>query len=79
MLKALLEERKRKILETYETRKVQRKARKDFHKQAASAKPPERYRERLQLAVEHEQIYDLERLWYAQDEDRSSFARQFYV
>ncbi len=31
MLRAMLEERKRKILETYEARTVQKKARKAFH------------------------------------------------
>ena len=39
-LMAMLRERKRKILETYETGQVQSEAHHDFHAQAAEVKPP---------------------------------------
>ncbi len=41
-LKAMLEERKRKILETYELRSVQKKARKAFHSAAKDVRIPKK-------------------------------------
>ncbi len=75
-LRAMLEERKRKILEKYETDSVQQKAKRHFQKRAAAARPPRRLRASYQQAVREEQIYDLERLWYALDDERSPFAGQ---
>ncbi|MEL6111062.1 MAG: hypothetical protein AAFU85_34065, partial [Planctomycetota bacterium] len=40
MLRAMLEERKRKILETYESRTVQKKARRAFHQAAKEVRVP---------------------------------------
>ena len=42
MLKAMLEERKRKILETYETKGVQKKARKAYHNTAKNLSVPKK-------------------------------------
>jgi len=74
-LLAMLEERKRKILERYETRKVRKDARKAFTKQAKNVQPTAQLREHYQSAVQHEQLRDLERVWYAIGDDQSPFAR----
>ena len=74
-LMALLRERKRKILETYETATVQREARSRYDEAARPLDPPRRLRERFRRAVHQEQLYELERLWYATGDDRHPFAR----
>lgn len=75
MIKALLEERKRKILETYETKSVKNRAKKDFHKSCKSTPLPKDSRAEFKEAVNQEQLYDLERLWYRQNDDTSPFSR----
>lgn len=75
-LMAMLEERKRRILAKYETQAVQREARKQFEKQAGKTAPPPQLQKAFDRAVRQEQIYDLERLFYAAGDDRSRFARQ---
>jgi uncharacterized protein with von Willebrand factor type A (vWA) domain len=72
---AMLLERKRKILEKYETDTVQQTAAKQFRRQAAVLTPPKPLRSKYDIAVREEQIYDFERLWYALDDERSPFAR----
>jgi uncharacterized protein with von Willebrand factor type A (vWA) domain len=72
---AMLLERKRKILEKYETDTVQQTAAKQFRRQAAGLTPPKPLRSKYDIAVREEQIYDFERLWYASDDERSPFAR----
>jgi uncharacterized protein with von Willebrand factor type A (vWA) domain len=74
-LVALLLERKRKILAKYETDTVLAKARDAFRKTAGQADPPNKFRPRYEQAIRDEQIYELERLWYAIGNDRSPFAR----
>ena len=74
-LRALLEERKRKILETYEARTVQKKARKAFHQAAKKVKPPARMEKLFQMAINQEQPFLIERLWYEADDDQSPLAR----
>ncbi len=74
-LLAMLYERKRKILERYETRKVRQSAHSAFLEHAQSVTPPKAYRDRFQSAVRDEQLRDLERLWYATGDDCSPFAR----
>jgi len=73
-LKAKLEERKRKILETHEAETVRRRARKDYHAAAAEVRPPRRLARAFTEAIESEQIRRLERLWYALEHDRSPLA-----
>lgn len=71
---AMLQERKRKILARYETRKVRNLAQHAFVGQAAETKVPKKFRDRFCQAVRTEQLRELERLWYAVGDDRSSFA-----
>src|SRR6516165_7857853 len=61
-LMAMLRERKRKILETYETGQVQSEAHHAFHHQAGQMKPPSKIARQFHEAVRDEQLYDLERL-----------------
>src|SRR6516165_1684294 len=75
-LMALLRERKRKILETYETGRVQSEAHHNFYGQAAEAKPPAKLRRAFDEAVREEQLHDLEQLWYRAGNEHSPFARQ---
>ncbi|MGO9114847.1 MAG: hypothetical protein ACLP9L_37005 [Thermoguttaceae bacterium] len=75
-LMALLRERKRKILETYETKRVTKEAANRFHDMARSMQPPLKLEERFRQAVKEEQLYDVERLWYRVDDEQSPFARQ---
>lgn len=75
MLKAMLEERKRKILETYETKAVEKKSRKAFHKTAKNTEVPKQFEKYFRHAVNSEQPYELERLWYRIGDDNSSTAR----
>lgn len=75
MLRAMLEERKRKILEKYETQTVQKKARKAFHKTAKNTTVPRDFEKPFRHAVNSEQPYELERLWYRIGDDNSSTAR----
>lgn len=74
-LLAMLLERKRKILAKYETETVQSSATSQFSEQAARMQPPEDCRSRYMQAVIGEQIYELEKLWYAVEDERSPFAR----
>lgn len=75
-LLAMLRERKRKILERYETRKVRRRARKAYEQRAQQIKPPPELADRFHKTVREQQIRDLERLWYAADDDQSRFSAQ---
>jgi uncharacterized protein with von Willebrand factor type A (vWA) domain len=72
-LEALMEmllERKRKILATYETDRVQADARRAYRQAGERVKPPKPLKKLFERAFEEEQIYDLERLWYRTDADR---------
>jgi len=71
-----LEEARRKILETYETESVRQRARRRFRDTAQQVRPPSKHREGFAKAVREEQIRQLERLWYAQDDDQTAFAGQ---
>ena len=75
-LKKMLLERKRKILETWETKKVVGEAKQVFQKLAESIQPPKELEPSFRKAVKHEQIRELERLWYRAGGERSKFARQ---
>src|SRR5436305_6064296 len=55
---AMLEERKRRILETHETDKVQGEARGAYQDQAGQMKPPPKLRKDFDEAVRDEQLYD---------------------
>jgi Mg-chelatase subunit ChlD len=75
MLRAMLEERKRKILATYESRSIQKKARKAFRGAAQNLRVPKQLEKAFKEAVINEQPYLLERLWYRVDDDTGPLAR----
>jgi uncharacterized protein with von Willebrand factor type A (vWA) domain len=75
MLKAMLEQRKRAILEKYETDSVTKKVDKAFKQTAAAAQMPKSFRSSFQSAVREEQLYQLERLWYQADTGEDNAAR----
>ncbi|MCZ6699859.1 MAG: hypothetical protein O7D94_13080 [Planctomycetota bacterium] len=71
---AMLEARKRKILETYEVDTVRRDADRVYRDAAGRIEPPQNMRAAFETAVRDEIVTDLERLWYAVDQ-RGDFAR----
>jgi len=75
MLMELLQERKRKILETYETRRVQADAERVYRELGGQLDVPKPLRKQFHQAFRQEQVYDLERLWYQAGDERSAFAR----
>ena len=75
MLRAMLEERKRKILETYETKTVKKKARKAFQGSSKDLKLPRQLQPLLQRAIAQEQPFLVEQLWYRCGDDNSDAAR----
>jgi uncharacterized protein with von Willebrand factor type A (vWA) domain len=75
-LMAILQERKRKILATYETKQVRQEAKRNFHGLAEQAQPPKDLTGKFGKAVKEEQLRDLERLWYQAGDERGKFARQ---
>lgn len=74
-LQQMLEDRKRRILETYETDSVQQLAHQAFHENARTVRPPSKLERDFRTAVKEEQLYDLERLWYRSGDERGEFAR----
>ena len=74
-LRALLEERKRKILETYETKGAQKKARRAFHQSAKRVKPTPKMEKLFRIAIQQEQPFMIERLWYQSGDDNGDLAR----
>ena len=72
---AMLEEMKRKILEKYETDSVSGLADSNYQEQKRLTSPPGKFRDRFEDATQWEQLYDLERLWYAVGDDQSPFAK----
>ncbi len=75
-LMAMLRERKRKILATYETHRVQAEAAKRFHDLGRAIRPPRNLEKRYQRALADEQLHEMERLWYHAGDERGQFARQ---
>lgn len=71
----MLRERKRKILQRYETEAVQREAARAYADRVAGVRPPRQLAQRFRQAAAQQQIRDLERLWYAAGDDQSPFAR----
>jgi len=72
---AMLEERKGRILATYETDSAKKAAAKAFMDQAGLIEAKKEQREALDRAIRQEQIRELERLWYAQKNEQSPVAR----
>lgn len=75
-LRAMLEERKKKILEKYETKRVQKTAAKNYEETGRKMKPPANLAKRFAKSFQDEQLRELERLWYQVGDDRDKFARQ---
>lgn len=71
----LLRQRKAKILATYETETVLRRAAQRYRDLGTRMKPPEKLARRFRAAFLEEQPRDLEQLWYAMDDEQSRFAR----
>ena len=78
-IQKMLEERKRRILATYETKTVVKKAKKAFHKLAKNQPEgqsiPERLSEFYKEAIQQEQLYDLERIYYDVGDDSSPLSQ----
>jgi len=70
----MLEERKQKILSTYETETVQKKAQRRFTEEAKQSRPPGKYSKSFWQSVKEEQIYSLESLWYRSERTDPDFA-----
>jgi len=72
-LRAMLEERKRRILATYETDSVQKAALRGYHEGVEESRKdiPDKFRKQFEKATREEQLADLEKLWYAQKNDQS--------
>ena len=74
-LKEVLRERKRKILETYETKAAEKAAAGAFRDAAQDVEPPKKLAKDFRQAVKDEQLADLESLYFRAGDDRSPFAR----
>jgi len=74
-LAAMLRERRRKILEKYETKSVRKLAADAAAAHAASIDPPPQFAKDFHRAAAQGQLHDLERLWYKQKDEQSPFAR----
>lgn len=74
-LRQMLLERKRKILETYETKAVQKLAASAYRDAAKKVTPPGKLRADFERAVKGEQLADLEGLYFRAGDDNSPFAR----
>ena len=75
MLRAMLEERKRKILETYEARSVQKKARGAFQQASKKLRVPREMEQVYRRAIAQEQPFLIEHLWYRTGDDHGQLAR----
>ena len=78
-MKKMLEERKRRILKTYETKSVVKQARKVFHKHAKNRPQDQPLTDHLKEiyreAIQQEQLYDLERIYYDVGDDTSPLSQ----
>ena len=75
MLRAMLEERKRKILETYETAGAQKKSKRAYQKATKNVSVPRGMEKVFKRAITYEQPYMIEQLWYRTDDDNGDLAR----
>ncbi len=78
-IRAILLERRRRLLETYETDSVQQLAHDAFHHAAAQLQPPMESAKFYREAVLQEQLFDLEKLWYRVGDDTSRFSRELVI
>lgn len=73
-LVAMLEERKRKILERYDPSPAVREGAQRFAEQSQDVRPPKEYREEFHRAVRDQQLAELEGLWYRAERKDREFA-----
>lgn len=73
-LREMLEERKRKILATYETKGVVKEAAGAFREATKKLNPPDRLAADYRRAVKQEQLYELESLYFRIGNDQDMFA-----
>ena len=73
-LKAMLEERKRRILGKYETDTVQGEAYGVYQNTRQNLRVPKPFRKAFHPAFRDEQIYQLEQLWYRAEREDRGFA-----
>jgi uncharacterized protein with von Willebrand factor type A (vWA) domain len=78
-IKQMLLERKRKILETYETKAAEKAAADAFQNAAKKVAPPERLAKDYRRAVKEEQLAELEMLYFRAGKDTGSFARELVL
>ena len=74
-IKEMLEERKRKILATYETKAAQKAAAEAFRRASQELTPPQKLADRYRKAIKEEQLHELESLYFKVGNDRDPFAR----
>lgn len=70
----MLKKRREKILSTWETRNVEKKAEQRFSEGARRASPPGQFAKSFWRAIKSEQIYQLEDLWYRAERRSPEFA-----
>jgi uncharacterized protein with von Willebrand factor type A (vWA) domain len=75
-LREMLLARKRKILETYETRRVRAEAAERYQEEGRQLRPPKALRKPLARAIRDEQLREIEQLWYVAGGERSEFAHE---
>ncbi|MBI2823667.1 MAG: hypothetical protein HYX69_03125 [Planctomycetia bacterium] len=75
-LREMLLERKRKILEKHETKRVRQEAAERYREKGEQMRPPKPLRKPFARAFEEEQLRELEQLWYAAGGERSDFAHE---
>ena len=74
-LRAMLEERKRKILETYQVDGLDKKAANRYEKLARRTRPPSKLQGIYERAIRQSQLYVLEQIWYQADRSDPDFAQ----
>ncbi len=73
-LAAMLRERRRKLLERFETGTARAEAARRYKDVMGGAVPPASMRDAFIKAAEEEQIAELEQLWFRQKDERSEFS-----
>ncbi len=79
MIRRLLEDRKRRILETYETQTVERTAQREFEKKARQTPQlPQPLKDEYRKAVRDEQLFELEMITLQINDDTDPTARHIF-
>jgi len=74
-LRQMLLERKKKILETYETKNVQKGAANAYREASQKISPPKKLSDAYRQAVKDEQIAEIEELYFRSGDESNPFAR----